>query len=64
MTDIERVREYDGYTVVWFKDGRKKTYIVAPESVEDFKYWCSEKGVSYRVGQATEYAADPEFRTL
>lgn len=64
MAEIVRVRDYEQYCIVWYADGTKKTYAYQPEAVTDFFEFCHEKGLIYQVGQATEYARDPKFKTL
>lgn len=61
---IAKVKDYGDYCVVWFEDGSRKTYGYIPEAVEDFKDWCSEKGIIRQDGQAVEYSRDPNFKTL
>ena len=63
---IVRVRKYDGYWIVWYADGSRKTFVdwLVPDAVADFIDWCSEKGSIKQVGQAVEYTADPNFNTL
>ena len=65
---IIKVKDFpnDGYCVVWYEDGSRRTFAswMAPDAVEKFKDYCSEKGIASLTGQAVEYRRDSKFRTL